>query len=68
MLRTSPYSTQIEQLELPLILAFGLARKLLDTGRLSSLGWKASIGLQEGLAVTYQWYLTQDRHRGDVAP
>lgn len=45
----------------------GTPRKLLDTGRLSSLGWKASIGLREGLAATYEWYLNQDRHRGDVA-
>lgn len=35
----------------------GTPRKLLDTGRLSALGWKPSIPLRQGLAQTYQWYL-----------
>lgn len=35
----------------------GTPRKLLDVSRLHSLGWKARIGLEEGLAGTYQWYL-----------
>jgi GDP-L-fucose synthase len=45
----------------------GTPRKLLDTRRLSALGWNPSIGLREGVAATYQWYLSHDRHRGDVA-
>jgi GDP-L-fucose synthase len=36
----------------------GTARKLLDTSRLSSLGWKPSIGLEEGIRGTYNWYAT----------
>lgn len=36
----------------------GTPRKLLDTGRLSALGWKPKIGLKEGIAQTYSWYLT----------
>jgi len=34
----------------------GTPRKLLDVSRLSSMGWKPRIGLQEGIAMTYQWY------------
>jgi GDP-L-fucose synthase len=36
----------------------GTPRKLLDVSRLTALGWKASIGLAEGIASTYQWYLS----------
>ena len=32
-------------------------RKLLDVSAVSKLGWDACIGLHEGLAATYQWYL-----------
>ncbi|MGH8875044.1 MAG: GDP-L-fucose synthase family protein [Acidimicrobiia bacterium] len=35
----------------------GTPRKLLDVSRLASLGWKASIGLREGIQQTYRWYL-----------
>lgn len=35
----------------------GAPRKLMDTSRLSSLGWKASISLEEGLRGTFDWYL-----------
>ena len=31
----------------------GTPRKLVDTSRLSALGWKPSIGLKEGLASAY---------------
>jgi len=34
----------------------GTPRKLLDTRRLSSLGWKAKIGLREGIEATYDWF------------
>ncbi|MDH4126885.1 MAG: GDP-L-fucose synthase [Gammaproteobacteria bacterium] len=37
----------------------GTPRKLLDTSRLSALGWKPSIGLKEGIRSTYDWYKTQ---------
>ena len=37
----------------------GTPRKLLDVGRLTALGWQARIGLEEGLAATYRWYLEQ---------
>jgi len=35
----------------------GTPRKLLDVSRLKSMGWQARIGLEEGLAQTYQWFL-----------
>jgi len=37
----------------------GTPRKLLDTSRLSSLGWKPSIGLEEGIRGTHDWYAAQ---------
>ena len=41
----------------------GTPRKLLDVGKLHSLGWKHSISLEEGLRDTYQWYL---EHVNDI--
>jgi GDP-L-fucose synthase len=34
----------------------GTPRKLLDVGRIHDLGWRAEIGLREGLEQTYEWY------------
>lgn len=34
----------------------GTPRKLLDVGKLNALGWKAKIGLEDGIKRTYQWY------------
>ncbi len=55
----------------------GTPRKLLDVSKLSALGWKAGIGLREGIARTYHWYLerwhleqsgqTASIHAGEVA-
>ena len=35
----------------------GTPRKVLDNRKLSNLGWEPKISLQEGLRLTYQWYL-----------
>jgi len=35
----------------------GTPRKLLDVSRLSALGWRARITLEQGIASTYEWYL-----------
>jgi GDP-L-fucose synthase len=43
----------------------GTPRKLLDVGRLISLGWQAQIDLNEGIATTYQW-LEHELSRADV--
>jgi len=37
----------------------GTPRKWLDVGRLTELGWKARIGLRDGIDGTYRWYLKQ---------
>lgn len=37
----------------------GTPRKLLDVSRLHALGWKAKIGLADGIASTYRWFLEQ---------
>jgi GDP-L-fucose synthase len=36
----------------------GTARKLMDSGRLNSLGWQARVNLKDGLTQAYQDYLT----------
>ena len=35
----------------------GVMRKLVDVTKLHALGWKHRIGLEEGLATTYRWFL-----------
>lgn len=35
----------------------GTARKLMDSGRLNGLGWKAQVNLKDGLLLAYQDYL-----------
>ena len=37
----------------------GTPRKLMDSTRLLSMGWKPSIPLREGIRSTYEWYLGQ---------
>jgi len=36
----------------------GAPRKLLDVSRLAAMGWRASIGLKDGLRDTYAWFLS----------
>lgn len=43
----------------------GTPRKLLDTSLLSSLGWRPTIELKQGLQMTYDWFVdNQDAYRG----
>jgi GDP-L-fucose synthase len=35
----------------------GTPRKLLDVSRLTNMGWQASIALEEGIRLTYGWFL-----------
>ena len=37
----------------------GTPRKLMDVSRINKLGWKARIGLEEGIKKTYYWYVHQ---------
>lgn len=41
----------------------GTPRKLLDVSRLEALGWRARIGLEEGIRSTYEWYLQNEAAR-----
>ncbi len=41
----------------------GTPRKLLSTTKLENLGWTPRIGLEAGIAQTYQWFLD---HRGQL--
>ena len=36
----------------------GMLLKRLDVSRINSMGWKATTDLRDGIARTYQWYLT----------
>ena len=36
----------------------GMPRKVLDVSKLKNLGWESKIPLNEGLASTYDWYLS----------
>ncbi len=35
----------------------GTMRKLMDSGRLTAMGWKPSVALSEGVKETYAWFL-----------
>ncbi len=42
----------------------GTPRKLMNVSRLSDMGWRASVGLEQGLVDTYAWFLkNQDGYR-----
>ncbi|PNO58699.1 GDP-L-fucose synthase [Aeromonas caviae] len=42
----------------------GTPRKLMDVSRLANLGWRYTLSLEAGLALTYQWFLAhQDDFR-----
>jgi len=41
----------------------GAPRKLIDVNRLSAMGWRYAIGLEEGLQKTYEWFLSQESIR-----
>lgn len=45
----------------------GTPRKLLDVSALHRLGWTHSIGLDEGLASTYQWFLGHEETARGIA-
>jgi GDP-L-fucose synthase len=36
----------------------GTPRKLLDVSRLGEFGWRAKIGLRDGIESTYRWFLS----------
>ena len=45
----------------------GTPRKLLDTSRLTALGWQPEIDLKQGLQMAYDWFVdNQDAFRGQA--
>lgn len=38
----------------------GTPRKLMDSSKIHSMGWRHRTSLREGLKIAYQWYLNQD--------
>ncbi len=45
----------------------GTPRKLLDVTRLHTLGWRHAIGIEEGIASVYQWFLKNQEVAKGVA-
>ena len=41
----------------------GAPRKLLDVSRLKNMGWSPTIGLEEGLRTTYDWFCQTENKR-----
>jgi GDP-L-fucose synthase len=39
----------------------GTPRKLLDTSKMTKLGWRPGIALEAGIRSTYEWYLRSAR-------
>lgn len=37
----------------------GTMRKLMDVSRLARMGWRAKIGLEDGIKETYRWFIDQ---------
>jgi GDP-L-fucose synthase len=44
----------------------GTPRKLLDISRLKSLGFEPSVGLEDGIRSTYEWYLESLKNNPDL--
>ena len=42
----------------------GAPLKLIDVSRLSAMGWRFQVELEEGLKRTYQWFIETDQTRG----
>jgi GDP-L-fucose synthase len=41
----------------------GTPRKLLDVSRIHALGWRHKINLEDGIAMTYKWFMSQTHYK-----
>ncbi len=41
----------------------GTSRKLMSGEKLTAMGWAPRIGLKDGIAATYRWFIDHDAHR-----
>jgi len=41
----------------------GTPRKLLDTSRLTQIGWSPKITLRDGIRKTYEWYCQNSAYK-----
>jgi nucleoside-diphosphate-sugar epimerase len=46
----------------------GTMRKLMDSGRLTAMGWKPSVALADGVRETYEWFLANAAPLGSLEP
>ncbi len=44
----------------------GTPRKLMDVSKMESAGWKAKVGLEEGIQKTYEWFLENQENFKEV--
>lgn len=44
----------------------GALRKVLDSGRFSSIGWKPLVSLHDGIRTTYEWFLTSEYAKAHI--
>ncbi len=44
----------------------GAPRKLIDVARLTAMGWRHRVDLEEGLKRTYAWYLDRVKRVADI--
>ncbi|WP_111672307.1 GDP-L-fucose synthase family protein [Algoriphagus litoralis] len=44
----------------------GTPRKLMDVSKMTHAGWKAKVGLEEGIQKTYQWFLEHQNSYKEV--